>query len=169
MNAFIRIPTAIIEQIICHPTSCCSKCGYFCNNSCNWCTSFFGLVRTDTYSYINIFGTPYCDASRECEKICAGAHHFSGFQSPMRNYRSVATIFLIALSFILSYLILRVRVETTSIWFIFTLIVTAYIVISFFVSIHACVSEGIQTSFLVEHHLSSGYDYMQNCLPVSYY
>lgn len=66
MNAFFRIPSNIVEQLICHPSSYCNKCGQFCTNNCNWCISFFELIRTDSYSYINVFGTDYCDAGREC-------------------------------------------------------------------------------------------------------
>jgi hypothetical protein len=70
VNAFLRIPSNIVEQLICHQSSYCGKCGQSCSNNCNWCISFFELIRTDSYSYINVFGTTYCDAGRECEKLC---------------------------------------------------------------------------------------------------
>ena len=165
-NAFLRIPSNIVEQFVCHPDSYCGRCGQFCVNNCNWCISFFELIRTDSYSYINIFGTPYCDSGRECEKLCENSHHFVGFQSAMRNFRMVAGVVLIALSLILSYLILAVRVQSLNIWFAIDLFVIIIGTMSFFASIHPSVAEGIQTSFLVEAYLSSGYDYMQKCIPV---
>jgi len=166
-NAFLRIPANIIELFICHSDSYCARCGQFCANNCNWCISFFELIRTDSYSYINIFGTPYCDAGRECGKICENSHHFIGFQSAMRNFRIVAGVVLVALSLLLGYLILAVRVQTVNLWFAIDLFVIIIGSMSFFASIHASVAEGIQTSFLVEAFLSSGYDYMQKCIPVN--
>lgn len=107
MNAFLRLPSNLVELFVCHPTGCCGKCGNCCYNNCSWCSSFFGLVRTDAYAYINLFGNPYCDSARECEKLCSNSHHFQGFQSPSRNYRIAAGVLLVALGIILSYLILR--------------------------------------------------------------
>ncbi len=56
LNAFFEIPTLLIELLVCHPQTCCSKIGTVCYNSCNCLTCFFDLVRTDAYSYINISG-----------------------------------------------------------------------------------------------------------------
>jgi hypothetical protein len=64
LNAFFEIPTLIVELLVCHPQTCCAKCGTFCLNSCNCCTSFFNLVRTDAYSYINLAGIPFCNSAR---------------------------------------------------------------------------------------------------------
>lgn len=166
MNAFLRIPSNIIEQFICHPSSSCGRCGRFCSSNCNGFISFFGLIRTDSYSYINIFGTPYCDAGRECEKLCENSHHFIGFQSAMRNFRIVAGILLVAVSLLLSYLIFSHRVQHINLWFAIDFFVVIIGSMSFFASIHPSIAEGIQTSFLVESYLSSGYDYMQKCIPV---
>jgi hypothetical protein len=84
----------------------------------------------------------------------------------MRNFRIVAGIALFSVCFILSYLILSYRVQNINFWFAFDLIVLIIGTMSFFASIHPSVAEGIQTSFLVESYLSSGYDYMQKCIPV---
>lgn len=84
----------------------------------------------------------------------------------MRNFRMVAGVVLIALSLVLGYLILKVRVQVINIWFAIDLIVLIIGSMSFFASIHPSIAEGIQTSFLIESYLSSGYDYMQKCIPV---
>jgi hypothetical protein len=169
LNAFLRIPTSLLELFICHPTACCGKCGNCCYGACNCCTSAIGLVRTDSYSYINLFGTTLCDSSRECEKLCIGSGHFQGFQSPMRNFRILAGITIVALALFFVYPILNYRVTNIGFWFLVDLIVFITAVMSFFASIHPSAGEGIQTSFLVENHLSGGYDYMQYCIPVIYY
>lgn len=64
-----EVPTLIAELFICHPTACCSKLGATCYRSCNCFTCFFDLVRTDSYSYINIAGIPFCNAGRECKNL----------------------------------------------------------------------------------------------------
>lgn len=87
----------------------------------------------------------------------------------MRNFRMAAGVVLTSVALILGYLILRVRVEKIGIWMAIDLIVLIIGTMSFFASIHPSTAEGIQTSFLVECYLSSGYDYMQKCIPVSYY
>lgn len=165
-NAFLRIPSNVLEQCICHPDGCCARCGQSCSNNCNWCLSLLALIRTDSYSYINIFGVPYCDSSRECEKLCENSQHFVGMQSAMRNFRIVAGVVLVGLGVALGYLILAVRVQTLNIWFAIDLFVVVIGSMSFFASIHPSTAEGIQTSFLVEAYLSTGYDYMQKCIPV---
>ena len=85
----------------------------------------------------------------------------------MRNFRIVAGVVLVGLSLLLGYLILAVRVQTINIWFAIDFFVVIIGSMSFFASVHASVAEGIQTSFLVEAFLSSGYDYMQKCIPVT--
>ena len=107
MNSVIIMPAMLLQLFVCHPTGCCGSCGNSCYNSCNWLSSFLGLVRTDVYSYINLFGNPYCDSARECEKLCNNSYLFQGYQSPIRDYRNAADVFLITLGIILFYLIVR--------------------------------------------------------------
>jgi hypothetical protein len=140
MNAFFRIPSNIIEQLICHPNSFCGGCGRFCANNCYGCKSLLGLIRTDSYSYINIFGTAYYDSSKECEKLCENSQHFIGFQSAMRNFRIVAGILLLTISLILSFLIMGRRVESINLWFAIDLLVVILGSVSFFASIHPSVA-----------------------------
>ncbi len=166
MNAFLGLPSAIIELLICHPGGHCGRCGYCCKNTFYGMFSLIGLIRTDSYSYINIFGIPYCDAGIECEKLCNQSQHFLGFQSAMRNFRLVACVVLLTSGILLSFLILEFRVSSPNIWFAIDLGILVLGVGSFFASIHPNIAEGIQTSFLVESYLASGYEYMQKCIPV---
>lgn len=63
---------------------------------------------------------------------------------------------------------LRYRVNNIEIWLCIDLIVALIAGMSLFASLHASAAEGIQTSFLVENYLSSGYDYMKYCIPVRF-
>lgn len=136
MNAFLGLLSTIIEIMICHPGGNCSRCGYSCKNTFYGIFSLIGLIRTDSYSYINIFGIPYCDAGVECEKLCNQSHYYLGFQSAMRNFRAVACIVLLIFGILLSFLILGFRVSSPNIWFAIDLGVLVLGVGSFFASIH---------------------------------
>lgn len=85
----------------------------------------------------------------------------------MRNFRAVACTVLLTFGILLSFLILGFRVSSPNIWFAIDLGILILGVGSFFASIHPNIAEGIQTSFLVESFLSSGYEYMQKCIPVN--
>ena len=85
----------------------------------------------------------------------------------MRNFRQIAFITVTIFSVILAFAILNYRVPKYGLWFVIVLFVFILAITSFFASIHPSAAEGIQTSFIVENHLSGGYDYMQHCIPVT--
>ncbi len=136
LNAFFELPTLIAELLICHPTACCSKLGTTCYNSCNWFSCFFDLVRTDSYAYANITGIPFCNASRECKKICENSKHFVGVHSPIKHYRFVAFAFILTLALIAAWFILRARLLVYGFWHIVLIIVVIYITIAWFIDLH---------------------------------
>jgi len=107
MNAFMRILSNLVEIFILHPLSWCAAAGRFPESGCNWCVSFFGLIRTDSYAYINIFGNSYFDSSKKCQNMCLESHYFEGYQSPMRNFRISAGVLLVTSTVIFSYPILK--------------------------------------------------------------
>ena len=165
LNAFFEIPTLLIELLVCHPQTCCSKLGTVCYNSCSCCTCFFDLVRTDAYSYMNFSGIPFCDAARQCKKLCDRSHQFIGTHSAMKHYRFVAHVAVVTLALIASYFVLRWRVHDFTLWHFGFLVFYIYALVTWFIDIHADSAEGLQTSFLAEHELEDNYNYMQRILP----
>jgi hypothetical protein len=165
LNAFFEIPTLLVELIVCHPQTCCAKFGTICYNSCNCCTCFFDLIRTDAYSYMNLSGIPFCDSARQSKKICDRSHHFVGTHSALKHYRFVATVACVTLAMIASYFVLRFRVFNYGLWHFGFLVFWVYAIITWFVQIHADAAEGLQTSFLAEHELENDYNFMQRILP----
>lgn len=165
LNAFFQIPTLIVQLLTCHPTACCAKMGATCYNSCGFLTCFFDLVRTDSYSYINIGSIPFCNAGRQCKKICLGAKHFVGYHSPMKHYRYAAHVFLVTAAFIAAWFILRARVWNYGFWNLALLITLIYITVTFFVGIHADAAQGLQTSYFCEHQLQPTHNLMQRLHP----
>jgi len=126
-----------VELFTCHPETCCSTLGSVCYNNCNWFTCFFDLVRTDSYSYINIAGIPFCNASRECKKICQNSKQFVGTYSPIKHYRFAAHVFAVSIVFLASWFILRSRLWSYGFWNITLLVVISYITVTLFVDLHA--------------------------------
>ena len=150
LNAFFEIPTLIIELLTCHPEACCPKLGTCCHNSCNCITCFFDLVRTDAYSYINMSGIPFCNSARQCKKICGNSEHFIGSYSPMKHYRFAAHVLCVAAVFLMTWFILRARMWNPGFWHYAILIVVIYMIVTWFIDIHADAAEGIQTSYCSE-------------------
>lgn len=165
LNAFFELPTLLVELFTCHPAACCSKMGATCYNNCNFLTCFFDLVRTDAYSYINIAGIPFCNAGRECKKICLGSKHFIGYHSPLKHYRYVTHVFLVTSAFIAAWFILRTRVYNYGFWNIALIISVIYITVTLFIGLHTDAVEGLQTSYLCEHQLEPTHSLMQKLHP----
>ena len=137
-------------MFVCHPQTCCSGLGSCCYNSCSWFTCFFDLVRSDAYSYINLSGIPFCNAARQTKKINERNPSFIGNHSPMSHYKFAVCAFLVPLTLLISWFILRARVWTPSLWHWIVLTVVIYSVLTWFIDILSDASEGLQTSFLSE-------------------
>jgi len=136
VNAFFEIPTLIIELFICHPGTCCSKLGNTCANTFSFIPFFLDLVRTDSYAYTSITGLPFCNSSRECAKIFNHNHSFVGSQNPVRSYRFVAHVLLVALTSVFGYAFANVRVVNISWWYIAVIITVSYGVVTWFIEIY---------------------------------
>lgn len=134
-EAFLQYPFLLLEWLTCHRKGCCSRIGVCCQDNC--CFQLINLVRTDSYPYTNIFGSSYCEASRECLQLCEQSPHIKGSQSPMRNYRIIATVFLTLVGYLLGDLILRQRVGNSNIWFHLVLLITVNGLVGVFVSVGA--------------------------------
>lgn len=132
LNAFFGLPRAIIELFICHPQACCPGIGSFCYNSCSWYTCFWDLIRTDAYAYQNLSGIPFCNSARQAKKINERNPAYVGSHSPMNRYNFVSKLFLVPLSLILSWLILRAWVPNPNIWHWIISTLLNYFTLSFF-------------------------------------
>lgn len=164
LNAFFSLPTLVAQVFICHPEACCAKCGAICFNKCNCCTCFFDLIRTDAYSYMNLTGIPFCNSARSCQKICSDSRHFVGSHSPMSMYRFAAHVLAVSLVALLTYFILKYRVDNFGFWHLAIGIALILTCVTYFIKIHSDSAEGIQTSFLVERN-TDDYPFMQYCRP----
>lgn len=148
MNAFFEIPTLLVELMVCHPEGCCSKAGTYCLNTCNPFTSFFDLVRTDAYSYINLSGIPFCNAARNCSYLCDSSNQFIGNHSSIKHFRFLASVFLVGLVVFMTQFILNYRTSAIGFWNIFLGISVIYVTLTWFINIHADSAESLQTSYL---------------------
>ena len=146
-NAFFKIPFLIFELFACHSQGCCTPCGHCCDNNCFY--YLLCLIRSDSYAYSNLFGTNYCDSSSQSLKLYDQFSYIRGKQSPLRNYRIISVIFLTALGFILSYIILVKKVQLINEWFVIVLVFLVYAIVEYFNSLHASSAEGIQLSVIV--------------------
>ena len=118
------------------------------------CNYLLELIRSDSYSYINLTGIPYCNAARQCEalgrysKICNNPH-FS-----IKIYRNASHIFAIGLAALLSYVILDSRTNQYGnydhFWIAAAVVFVTYSMGTYFVDIHSCGAEGILVSYLTE-------------------
>lgn len=111
--------------------------GVFCYNTCTCFTSFFDLVRADSYSYINITGIPFCNAGRECKKICDNSKIFVGYHSPIKHYRFISHVFLLTSLLIASLFIVQARLWEFGFWHVTLIVVVIYVTITWFIGIHA--------------------------------
>jgi hypothetical protein len=125
--------------------------GTVCYNSCNILTCFFDLVRTDAYSYINLTGIPFCNAARQCRRLCDRSNQFVGYHSPMKHYSLAAHVACIAFVFLLTWFILKYRMFNFNLWHVAVLIMIIYGTVTWFIGIHVDSAEGLQTSYLAEH------------------
>ena len=166
LNAFLTVPRLIVELFVCHPQTCCSGLGTTCYNSCSWFSCLFDLVRSDAYSYINLSGIPFCNSARQTKKINERNPSYIGSHSPMDHYRFAAHAFLIPVTLLTTWFILRARVWNPNVWHWLVLTFVIIAILSWFINILADAAEGIQTSFLAERELENGnYKYMQRLLP----
>jgi len=165
VNAFFEIPTFIIELFVCHPGTCCSKIGTICQNKCSAFSFLTNLVRSDSYTYINISGIPYCNASRECAKICYDNNGFVGSQNPLKYYRLATHIFAVTLLSFFGYIFAEVRMTYVGFWHVALIIAVTYATITWFIDIFAAAAEGISVNFYVDHFSSHGFQYMKHAIP----
>lgn len=159
VNGFFELPTLIVEFLTCHAGTCCHSLGSKCDQKCPMGVCF-DLVRTDSYSYITLTSLPFCNAGRECHNLCMNGDQFVGGYNPMKHYRFVATVFLVALGYLLGHIYANKHVVGLTWWHLVVIIFTVYACVCWFVNITADAAEGISTSFFAEHTLARDYQSM---------
>lgn len=168
INAFFEIPSLLLELVVCHKKTCCSRLGETCDSRCS-CFSFISdLVRTDAYAFIHFSGLGFCTAARECAKINRETDTFVGTQNPFKRYRFIVHVFAVALLSFLGYLFANVRVININFWHIATIITLSYAVVTWFIDIYGAGAEGVSTCFYAEHYTARSYEFMQRAIPVLY-
>lgn len=84
----------------------------------------------------------------------------------MSHYRFAAYAFLVPITLLASWFILRARVWNPNVWHWIILTVVIISILSWFINVQADTAEGLQTSYLGERELEDGnYKYMNNLLP----
>ena len=156
----LKYPLILLEYLICHERGCIGGC---CGDNC--CYFLASLPRTDGFAYTSLKGTPYCESSRECIRLCHATPHSKSIQSPLRNYRIIATIFLTATSYIIGYVFLSTRVLNQNLWFHAALWVMVNAISNIFASFGASEAEGLQVSTFVEFEKEGKYESMRFCEP----
>lgn len=111
-------------------------------------------------------GIPFCNSARQAKKINERNPTYIGSHSPMSHYRFAAHAFLIPVTLLATWFILRARVWNSNLWHWIVLIVVIYAILNWFINIIADAAEGLQTSFLAERELENGnFKFMQRLLP----
>ena len=104
------------------------------------CNYIFELIRTDSYSYINLTGIPYCNAARQCEALCKYSSLIKNTHSCVRIYRNAAHIFVVGLASLLCYIIFDNRTNEYGnydhFWIAVCVILVSYSMATYFVDIH---------------------------------
>jgi hypothetical protein len=111
-------------------------------------------------------GIPFCDAARQCAKLCDKSRQFVGYHSAMKHYRLAAHIASISFVFFWAFWILDYRTLNFDLWNVAIVILAIYGTVTWFIGIHTDSAEGLQTSYLAELELEGEHQYMQKILPV---
>jgi len=94
------------------------------------------MVRTDAYSYITLTGIPFCDAARQCSKLCEKSKQFVGYHSAMKHHRLVAHVASISFIFFWAFWILTYRTANYDLWNVAVLIFAIYGTVTWFIGVH---------------------------------
>ena len=156
LNAFFNFIDFLFEALRCYPEGCCGVCAPLCTGFSNCCGCFFDLVRNDTYAYINLTGIPYCNAARNCETLCQNSRLFIGSQSAIFFYRLCSHVFCISTVLCLSYWLMESKTGEIKITSLLLIILLSYMVVTYFIDIHADAGEALQISYLSELELKGG-------------
>lgn len=149
VNGFFELPTLVVELFTCHKDTCCNKVGDYCDSKCFCLDYLFNLVRTDTYTYINLSGIPYCNSARSCANVCQFSNEFVGKYNPLKHYRFVVHVLIVTISSLLGYIFTYIRVYHVTFWHIFCIIVFSYAVGSWLLGLGIDPAESISTNFFV--------------------
>ncbi len=112
---------------------------------CCCCDRVLGLARSDTFSFLNLIGQPYCNSARFCEQIDDRSDTFDGSQSVFRVifyfifqfFRIGSHVMLASISTCLTYVFMvSSENEVSVLGLIFSFIVNLFVV-TFFVSLMA--------------------------------
>lgn len=68
----------------------------------------------------------------------------------MKHYKFAAHVFCVAAVFLMTWFILRKRVQWPNLWHYILLIVLIYMCLTWFIDMIANAAEGLQTSYLAE-------------------
>ena len=121
--------------------SCYGRCFSF---ACTCCSSVSDLVRSDTMTYINLAGIPYCNASRYCEYLVEKSFLMDGSQSASRTYR-ICAHFLIGSAVGIFGLYLKGTITAVT---VFVVVGISLFISTYFISIHADAAEAMIILFL---------------------
>lgn len=93
-------------------------------------------------------GIPFCNSARQAKKINERNPTYIGSHSPVGHYRVAAQTFLIPVTLLATWFILRARVWNANLWHWIVLTVVLYSILQWFINILADAAEGLQTSYL---------------------
>lgn len=110
-------------------------------------------------AYITISGLPFCNAARYCEFLCSGTKLFSGSESPnrvsldvMQLHRFAGHAILVGAT-VIAAIVLRPELGLLK---LLVVAIVAFIVSTFFICLHANITEGLLISFITEEYLEMG-------------
>jgi hypothetical protein len=143
LNAFFGLFDFIFESLRCYPEGPCNACAACCKPIYDCFGNFLELIRTDVYAYINLTGIAYCEAARNCEKICNRNASYIGNRSILYFYRISSYIFTVGLTTLLCFWILKSKNGNLNFVSLIVIVILSYCILTNFVDIHANAAEGL--------------------------
>lgn len=108
LNSFFSPINFIFELFRCYSNGHLPSMAKFSNYASYFCcNNLCDLIRTDTYTYINLTGLPYCNASRHCEALIVNSNSFIGIQSVLYFYRFCVYLVCVGISSIVGYFMIN--------------------------------------------------------------
>lgn len=107
-------------------------------------------MRSESMAMINSLSLPFCNASRYCEMLALDSGFYDYSQTTNRLYRLGAHGLLIAVIGFIAILTMIGKSGLSSIFGIIFITALAFFMITFFISIHPDIGEGILISVFLE-------------------
>lgn len=145
MTAFFSIGDFIFDCMRPDPSLCPQYYTNCFNAGFSWLEEIFSLVRSDSLTFVQMAGKPYCNSARYCEYLNDKTIIARSSQSTSRSYRFCAHLLIAGILAIVS---LYINGIGTSFYVMLFVIVQTVFISTLFISLHADAAEALQLILL---------------------